>query len=114
MEEVEREVKGERVGVEEGGGGERESDRLYIKNLDKKVDSEDMTQALLPLFNGDLRKIEEEVEIVIMKKGRMRGQGFMNFKSVHWATKVKEALDGVMVGTKPLLIEYSHQTKKTN
>ena len=39
-----------------------------------------MIERLLPLFNNEKGRVEEEVEIVVMKKGRMRGQGFMNFK----------------------------------
>ena len=53
---------------------------LYIKNLDKKVERTDLVERLLPLFNNERGRVEEEVEIVVMKKGRMRGQGFMNFK----------------------------------
>ena len=53
---------------------------LYIKNLDKKVERADLVERLLPLFNNEMGRVEDEVEIVVMKKGRMRGQGFMNFK----------------------------------
>ena len=53
---------------------------LYIKNLDKKVERTDLVERLLPLFNNERGRVEEEVEIVVMKKGRMRRQGFMNFK----------------------------------
>ena len=53
---------------------------LYIKNLDKKVERTHLLERLLPLFNNERGRVEEEVEIVVMKKGRMRGQGFMNFK----------------------------------
>lgn len=53
---------------------------LYIKNLDRKVERADLVERLLPLFKNERGRVEEEVEIVVMKKGKMRGQGFMNFK----------------------------------
>jgi hypothetical protein len=51
------------------------SKSLYLKNLDKKVERKDFIDRIGHLFED----VNTEVEIIVMKKGRMRGQGFMNF-----------------------------------
>jgi hypothetical protein len=48
-----------------------------LKNLDKKVERKDFIERISHMFED----VDREVEIVVMKKGRMRGQGFMNFKN---------------------------------
>ena len=45
---------------------------LYMKNLDKKVERKDFVAMLLPFFE-DGAELEKEVEIIVMKKGKMRG-----------------------------------------
>jgi hypothetical protein len=51
------------------------SKSLYLKNLDKKLERKDFIDRIGHLFED----VNTEVEIIVMKKGRMRGQGFMNF-----------------------------------
>jgi RNA recognition motif-containing protein len=55
---------------------------LYIKNIDKRVDRKDLIEVLLPFFDNNQEQLDKEVEVIIMKKGRMRGQGFMNFVDI--------------------------------
>ena len=45
------------------------------------MEKTDLVERLLPLFDNDRVRVEEDVDIVVMKKGRMRWQGFMNFKT---------------------------------
>ncbi len=78
---------------------------LYIKNIDKKVEKEDFIIVLKPLYGAQI--VDEEVEIVVMKKGKMRGQGFMNFKSQEKAIEAKEMLDGMVLSKKPIKVQYS-------
>jgi len=71
------------------------------------VQRKDLIEIMLPFFENDLKTLEEEVEVVVMKKGRMRGQAFWNFKSLEKAVELKERLNGYVVGVKPLVIEFS-------
>lgn len=43
---------------------------------------------LLPFFDNDIEKVDKEVEIIIMKTGKMRGQGFLNFKRQEMAIEI--------------------------
>jgi RNA recognition motif-containing protein len=79
---------------------------LYLKNLDKKVERKDFVERIGQMFED----VDKEVEIVVMKKGRMRGQGFMNFQNPQKAKEVYEALQGIVIGQKAVQIEFS--TKK--
>lgn len=67
---------------------------MYLKNLDKKVERKDFVDRIGHLFTD----INSEVEIVVMKKGRMRGQGFMNFQNEQKAKEAYEILQGIVIG----------------
>jgi RNA recognition motif-containing protein len=70
------------------------SKSLYLKNLDKKVERKDFIDRIGHLFED----VNTEVEIIVMKKGRMRGQGFMNFLNEQKAKEVHEILQGLVIG----------------
>jgi RNA recognition motif-containing protein len=68
-------------------------------------------ERLLPFFGNDKDQLEQEVEIIVMKKGKMRGQGFMNFKSVDKAMEVFDAFNGIVLGNKAISLEFSQNKR---
>ena len=42
-----------------------------------------------------------------MQKGKMRGQGFMNFKDTDKAVEIFDALNGIVIGQKAIKLEFS-------
>ena len=42
----------------------------------------------------------------------MRGQGFINFKSVEKAIEVHEALNGIVIGQKAISLDFSANNSK--
>eukprot|EP00347_Sterkiella_histriomuscorum_P017508 403349075 len=80
---------------------------LYIKNIDKKAKRKDFINLLLPFFEDSQTKLDVEVEVIIMQKGKMRGQGFMNFKEISKTVEIYDALQGIVIGQKPIQMEFS-------
>ena len=80
------------------------SNALYIKNIDKKIERKDIINLLMPFFNSDLAALESQVEVIVMKKGKMRGQGFLNFKETDKAVEIQEAINGIALGQKALVV----------
>ena len=76
-------------------------------NIDKRVERKDFVKILLPFYDNQIEELEKDVEILIMKKGKMRGQGFLNFKSMEKAVEIFDSLNGIVLGNKSLKMEFS-------
>ncbi|CAO3694838.1 unnamed protein product [Umbelopsis ramanniana] len=76
---------------------------LYIKGLPEKIRVEEIKASLYTLFltYGDI------LDIVIMKKEKMRGQAFVVFDDIASATAALKSLNGFPFYEKNLTIQYA-------
>lgn len=72
---------------------------LYIKNLNDKVNKEELKIQLLALF-ATYGKV---IDVVASKSQKMRGQAFLVFTDLASATSAMRACDGMMFYDKPLV-----------
>ncbi|KAI0089159.1 RNA-binding domain-containing protein [Irpex rosettiformis] len=76
---------------------------LYIKNLNDKVQKEELRQQLFALFTTYGRVID----VVALKTQKMRGQAFIVFSDLAGATAALRACEGIVFYDKPMHIEYA-------
>ncbi|EMD40840.1 hypothetical protein CERSUDRAFT_103222 [Gelatoporia subvermispora B] len=79
------------------------NETLYIKNLNDKVNKEELRTQLYALFTT-YGKI---INIVAMKTEKMRGQAFLVFSDLASATAALRACEGIVFYDKPMHIEYA-------
>lgn len=89
------------------------SNKLYLKNLSKNVVEEDLRR----IFNIFTKHKPEEIEIKLMKTGRMKGQAFVTFSTPYHEedieegkeTMVEKALrltNGFILKDKPMVVMF--------
>lgn len=76
---------------------------LYIKNLNDKINKEELRSQLFAFFTTYGRV----VDIVAMKSQKMRGQAFLVFSDLAGATAAMRACEGIVFYDKPMHIEYA-------
>ncbi|KAI0701165.1 hypothetical protein BC835DRAFT_1265322 [Cytidiella melzeri] len=76
---------------------------LYIKNLNDKVQKEELRQQLFALFTTYGRVLD----VVALKTQKMRGQAFIVFSDLAGATAALRACEGIVFYDKPMHIEYA-------
>ncbi|KAL6299727.1 RNA-binding domain-containing protein [Sparassis latifolia] len=76
---------------------------LYLKNLNDKVNKEELRIQLLALFTTYGRVID----IVALKGQKMRGQAFLVFADLAGATAAMRACEGIVFYDKPMHIQYA-------
>ncbi|KAI0347086.1 RNA-binding domain-containing protein [Trametopsis cervina] len=76
---------------------------LYIKNLNDKVQKEELRHQLFALFTTYGRVID----VVALKTQKMRGQAFIVFSDLAGATAALRACEGIVFYDKPMHIEYA-------
>ncbi|KAH8549187.1 putative U1 small nuclear ribonucleoprotein A [Umbelopsis sp. PMI_123] len=76
---------------------------LYIKGLPEKVRVEEIKESLYTLFLS----YGEILDIVIMKKDKMRGQAFVVFEDIAAATTALKSLNGFSFYDKNITIQYA-------
>ncbi|KAI8980921.1 hypothetical protein BDB01DRAFT_836582 [Pilobolus umbonatus] len=74
------------------------SKKLYIKNLSRKVKTEDL-QSVYSAFSKD-------PQIDLKKKGRMRDQAFVTFPDQSTATLALECTNGYLLMDRPMAVQY--------
>ncbi|OCH92203.1 RNA-binding domain-containing protein [Obba rivulosa] len=79
------------------------NETLYIKNLNDKVNKEELRLQLYALFTTYGRV----VDIVAIKNQKMRGQAFLVFSDLASATAALRACEGIVFYDKPMHIEYA-------
>ena len=72
---------------------------LYIKNLNDKVNKEELRSQLFALFTT-YGKI---IDVVASKSQKMRGQAFLVFTDLAGATSAMRACEGMVFYDKPLV-----------
>ncbi|KJA30025.1 hypothetical protein HYPSUDRAFT_32063, partial [Hypholoma sublateritium FD-334 SS-4] len=76
---------------------------LYIKNLNDKINKEELKSQLFALFTT-YGKI---IDVVASKSQKMRGQAFLVFTDLAGATSAMRACEGMVFYDKPLHIDYA-------
>ncbi|KAI0787164.1 hypothetical protein BC629DRAFT_1243052, partial [Irpex lacteus] len=76
---------------------------LYIKNLNDKVQKDELRLQLFGLFTTYGRVID----VVALKTQKMRGQAFIVFSDLAGATAALRACEGIVFYDKPMHIEYA-------
>jgi len=89
----------------------QQSNRLYIKNLAKHAEKEDLEYLFRRFIHNCSEKEKEAFEIRLMKEGRMKGQAFVTFPSSDVAFKALKSLHGYVLHEKPLLIQFGRTAK---
>lgn len=77
---------------------------LYIRNLNDKVNKEELRIQLYALFTTYGRIID----VVAMKSQKMRGQAFLVFTDLAGATAAMRACEGIVFYDKPMVRHPSH------
>lgn len=78
---------------------------LYIKNLNDKVQKDELRQQLFALFTTYGRVID----VVALKTQQMRGQAFIVFSDLAGATAALRACEGIVFYDKPMVRGPSHE-----
>ncbi|KAL4242035.1 RNA-binding domain superfamily protein [Abortiporus biennis] len=76
---------------------------LYVKNLNDKVNKDELRTQLFALFTTYGRVID----VVASKTPKMRGQAFLVFSDLAGATSAMRACEGIVFYDKPMHIEYA-------
>ena len=72
---------------------------LYIKNLNDKVNKQELRAQLYALFTTYGRVID----VVALKGAKMRGQAFLVFTDLAGATAAMRACEGIVFYDKPMV-----------
>ena len=78
---------------------------LYIKNLNDKVQKDELRHQLYSLFTTYGRVID----VVALKTQKMRGQAFVVFSDLAGATAALRACEGIVFYDKPMVRGPSHE-----
>ena len=90
-----------------------ESRKLYFKNIAKNIEESNI-QSIIDIILKEYGMEKEKYNVKIMKRGRMRGQGFVETSKIDIAKIIKEELNGYILFNKPIVIEYSKDKSSTN
>ncbi|KAJ2943515.1 hypothetical protein O0L34_g16626 [Tuta absoluta] len=88
--------------------------RLYIKNLNKTVNEQDLKR----IYRRYIEKLSEEeqngFDVRVMQEGRMKGQAFVTFPSVSLAENALNETNGYLLKEKPMVVQFARAAiKKT-
>ncbi|KAJ8678633.1 hypothetical protein QAD02_014420 [Eretmocerus hayati] len=83
------------------------SNRLYIKNLAKQVEEDDLhfiyRRYILPKTSND----QPEYNVRLMQEGRMKGQAFITLPNVAQAKLALEETNGYILKDKPMVVHFA-------
>lgn len=90
------------------------SNTIYLKNLSNKVTEEDLKLIYGFVFESD-EETNQQLQINLMKRGRMRGQAFITFPSVRQASQAMSITHGYMLYEQPMIVAFGKmKTKEDN
>jgi hypothetical protein len=84
---------------------EAPSSSLFLYNLPKKVNKDEILQLLHEVFPEEISD-NTRVKVEILK-GRLKGQGFLHLSSVEAATEIRDTLFGFPFQGKPMILQFS-------
>lgn len=83
------------------------TNRIYIKNLAKTVQREDLDYVYKRyLEDSDSTKYE----VRLMQEGRMKGQAFITLESMEWAQRAVDETNGYMLKGRPIVAVFAKAT----
>ncbi|KAI8365211.1 uncharacterized protein BYT42DRAFT_589177 [Radiomyces spectabilis] len=87
--------------------------KLYIKNLAKKVQEEDLRRLFESVIADSHGHAEaaNDMDIQLKNSGRLRGQAFVTFANDTIAQTILESLNGYLLHDKPMAIHFSKQSE---
>ncbi|KAL5111323.1 U11/U12 small nuclear ribonucleoprotein 65 kDa protein [Taenia crassiceps] len=85
------------------------SSRLYIKNLHKRTNEEDLWRVFGSFRQEATRRkgLPSQFSIQLLTGGRMRGQAFVGFDSIELATEALSATHGFLLNGKPMHVQFA-------
>jgi len=86
------------------------SNILYIKNLEKNVDTPDLQFIFGRYFPSD--EEVKKMEIKLMKEGKMKGQAFITLPSIDLTIQAVKETHGYKLFGKPMIVQYGKGSKK--
>ncbi|KAF7992060.1 hypothetical protein HCN44_001385 [Aphidius gifuensis] len=87
--------------------------RLYIKNLDKKVQIDDLHYIYKRYVKSDLENSQSQYDVRLMQEGRMKGQAFITFQNVEQAQLALNETNGYELFGKPVVVQFSNKPTKS-
>jgi U11/U12 small nuclear ribonucleoprotein SNRNP65 len=88
------------------------TDRIYIKNLERKVVKESELRTIFGRFvldnNGNPKT---DLDINLLLSGRMRGQAFVKFKNIETAQNALKGAHRYILHGKPMVIQFAKSPK---
>ncbi|CAG5093531.1 Similar to RNPC3: RNA-binding region-containing protein 3 (Bos taurus) [Cotesia congregata] len=86
--------------------------RLYIKNLAKEVNEDDLHYIYRKYIIPNLENSELEYNINLMRGGRMKGQAFVTFQNIEQAQLALNETNGYKLKSKYMVVQFSNATNK--
>lgn len=87
------------------------SNRLYIKNLAKHVDENDLHFIYRKFVTPELKEAEHAFDIRLMQEGRMKGQAFITLQNTKQAQLALDETNGYILKDKPMVVQFAKATK---
>ncbi|XP_050447207.1 RNA-binding region-containing protein 3 [Cataglyphis hispanica] len=87
------------------------SNRLYIKNLAKQVETEDLHYIYKRYFIAGLKDAEAEYDVRLMQEGRMKGQAFVTLQNTSQARLALKETNGYILKDKPMVVQFAKATQ---
>ncbi|XP_043527682.1 RNA-binding region-containing protein 3 isoform X2 [Frieseomelitta varia] len=86
------------------------SNRLYIKNLAKQVEENDLHFIYRKYLVPEL-KTEFEYDVRLMQEGRMKGQAFITLQNTEKAQLALDETNGFILKDKPMVVQFAKVSK---
>ncbi|XP_072760315.1 RNA-binding region-containing protein 3 [Anoplolepis gracilipes] len=87
------------------------SNRLYIKNLAKQIETKDLHYIYKRYFIAGLKDAENEYDVRLMQEGRMKGQAFITLQNTSQARLALEETNGYILKDKPMVVQFAKAVK---
>lgn len=86
------------------------SQRLYIKNLDVKHVDERVLHSIYDRYKQN----SCEIDIHLMREGKMKGQAFVTFPNESMALRALNDTNGFILYEKPMIVQFARTAKPKN
>ncbi|XP_014237999.1 RNA-binding protein 40 [Trichogramma pretiosum] len=87
------------------------SNRLYIKNLAKQVEENDLHSIYRKYILPDSNPGESEYNVRLMQEGRMKGQAFITLPNITQAQLALNETNGYILKEKPIVVQFAKAAK---
>lgn len=87
------------------------SNRLYIKNLAKQVDINDLHFIYRKFVIPESKDTDQQYDVRLMQGGRMKGQAFVTLQNTTAAQLALEETNGYILKDKPMVVQFAKHMK---